>query len=80
MKYILRDVLWLMAVVSLTAGWYANHRQAALTIEAQAKMIEQQKAEIASRDSDLDRAFRQERRLRMDLRMRGAAVELFPPP
>ena len=55
-------------------------RQAAQTIESQAKTIEQQKAEIASRDSDLDRAFRQERRLRMDLRMRGAPVELFPPP
>jgi hypothetical protein len=80
MKFILRDLMWLIVVVSLAAGWYAHSRQAAQTIESQGKTIEQQKLEIASRDSDLDRAFRQERRLRMDLRHRGAPVELLPSP
>lgn len=80
MKFILRDLLWLIVVASLAAGWYAHSRQAAQTIEAQAQKIAQQAAEIASRDSDLDRAARQERQLRTQLRLRGAPVELFPSP
>jgi uncharacterized protein HemX len=80
MKFILRDLLWLIVVVSLAAGWYAHSRQAAQTIQSQSKIIEQQETEIASRDSDLDRAFQLERRLRMDLRHRGAPAELLPTP
>lgn len=80
MKFLLRDLLWLIAVVSVAAGWYASSRKAAQTIDAQAKTIDQQQAEIASRDADLDRAARQERQLRTQLRLRGAPVELFPSP
>ena len=80
MKFNLRDLLWLIAVVSVAAGWYANSRQAARTIRVQTLKIEQQQAEIAALDAELVRAGRNEQRLRMDLRQRGVPVELFPAP
>ncbi len=80
MKFNLRDLLWLVAVVSVAAGWYAHSRHAAKTIQVQAQTIEQQQAEMAALDAELVRAGRNEQRLRMDLRQRGVPVELFPTP
>ena len=80
MRFLLRDLLWLIALVAVSVGWYAHSRQQSQAMNALAAQIERKTAELASREADLDQAARVERRLRMDLRMRGAPVELFPTP